>query len=56
MFLCTDCHKNEKCSQLHFMTSHGPCEYCKYVASCVDCTAYKYRKQEPETEEDKNSV
>ena len=43
MFLCPDCHKKTKC-QAEFieglMPSHGPCESCGKVSSCLDCHGY----------------
>jgi formate-dependent nitrite reductase cytochrome c552 subunit len=35
MFLCEECHDNERC--FHFSGSYGRCEDCGKTAGCVDC-------------------
>lgn len=41
MFMCTDCHKKEKCEFPHTFSSRGRCEVCRNTANCCDCRAYK---------------
>lgn len=41
MFLCTDCHDNNKCGWgLIELPSYGKCEDCGKVTGCTDCHNY----------------
>lgn len=51
--MCKDCHKTDEnkgiCTPDHFnellLLSYGKCELCGKVTNCVDCVAYKYKKE-----------
>ena len=45
MFMCKHCHDRHEKHEFddHISGSFGPCEVCRGLEMCVDCTAYKRR-------------
>lgn len=55
MFLCNNCHSRANCAYGFIeglMPSHGRCEMCDKVSSCLDCHDYNFRPAPSEPEEE----